>query len=115
MNLWKAGKFLSLTAQAFSINSYVLANVWYRTAVVDVKSGDVSRMVSSIKSWIYQDLLVKPQEELLYRKTEDGGHGLFNIEAKAKANLTTSFLQTAGGSDFVTNWYHYFVTICSCT
>ena len=39
-------------------------------------------------------------------KTEDGGLGLFNIEAKAKANLTTSFLQTAGGSDFVTNWYH---------
>ena len=75
MNLWKAGKFLPLTARAFSINSYVLAKVWYRTAVVDVRSGDVSRMASSIKSWIYQDQLIKPQEELLYRKTEDGGLG----------------------------------------
>ena len=36
----------------------------------------------------------------------DGGLGLFNIEAKANANLVTSFLQTAGCNDYVTNWFH---------
>ena len=55
---------------------------------------------------MYQDHLFKPQEELLYRKVKDGGLGLFHIEAKARANLVSSFLETAGHPDFVTNKFH---------
>ena len=73
MNVWKARKFMPLTARVFSVNLYVLAKVWYHTVLVDVRCGDVSKMVSSIKSWIYQDRLVKPQEKLLYRKEKSEG------------------------------------------
>ena len=92
---WKSGKFLPLSARPYSLNSYVLSKVWYRTACIDVKVGDMEKTTSSMKSWLYQDKLLKPEELLLYLGLKDGGLGLCHLEAKFKASLITSFLQTA--------------------
>ena len=63
-------------------------------------------MTSAIKSWIYQDLISKPSECLLYRKVQEGGLSLYHISCRAKANLIKSFIETACGNDFKVNDYH---------
>ena len=63
-------------------------------------------MQSKIKSWLNQYTFEKPQEEILYRKKEDGGLNLTNIKFKMKAYLITNFLQTACNSEFKQNLYH---------
>ena len=68
--------------------------------------GDIDNMQSKIKSWLNQDAFEKPQEEVLYRKKEDGGLNLTNIKLKMKAYLITNFLQTAINKDFNQNLYH---------
>ena len=64
---------------------------------IDLRAGDIRKMTSAVKSWIYQPELIKPQEALLYRDVKDGGLGLFNISARAKANLLVSFCKSALG------------------
>ena len=105
-DLWKAGKFVPFCARSFSINCHALSKIWYRTSCVDVRKGDIKKMTSFIKGWIYQDKLVKPQEELLYRSVKDGGLGLFHLESKVLANLICCFLETAGHPDFHENFFH---------
>ena len=60
-----------------------------------------------MKSFIYTDLLEKPDELNLYRDIEDGGLGLMNIQVRAKAALISTFLQTAVNPNFSRNFYHY--------
>ena len=55
---------------------------------------------------MYQDYLIKPQEELYFRNIKDGGLGVFHIDSKVRANLTTAFLQTTGHPDFQVNLFH---------
>ena len=43
---------------------------------------------------------------MLYRPVEKGGLGLHHVASKAKANLITTFLQTATGKTFQTSLYH---------
>ena len=64
-------------------------------------------MTSTVKSWIYQPHLIKPQEALLYRDVKDGGLGLFNISARAKANLLVSFCKSALGYKCPLNQFHH--------
>ena len=84
---WKSGKFMPLVCRPFSVNSYALSRIWFRTHSVDLRVGDITVMESLCKSYIYQDLLEKPDELMLYRKVEQGGLGLHNIKCKAKASL----------------------------
>ena len=105
INLWRSGKYMSLTSRPFSVNTYALSKLWYRVAVTDIKVGDCDKIYSSIKSWMYADLIVKPQEELIFRSIKEGGLGLQNIQAKASANLITSFIQTSINKEFITNDY----------
>ena len=58
INHWKSGKFLSFTSRPWSINSYCLSKIWYRSAVIDLKISDVEKITSAIKSWLYQDMLI---------------------------------------------------------
>ena len=89
-----------------SINTYALSKIWYRAASINFKVGDIDNMQSKIKSWLNQDTFEKPQEEILYRKKEDGGLNLTNIKFKMKAYLITNFLQTACNDEFKQNLYH---------
>ena len=65
INGWKAGKFLPLTSRPWSLNSYCLPKLWYRTACLDLRVGDSSAIASNIKTWLYQDMLLKPQEIMM--------------------------------------------------
>ena len=50
--------------------------------------------------------VVKPSEIALYRKSEDGGLDLQNIEIRAKALMIHTFLQTACNPQYIRNLYH---------
>ena len=106
INVWKSGKFMPLLDRPTSINTYALSKIWYRAASINFKVGDIDNMQSKIKSWLNQDTFEKPQEEILYRKKEDGGLNLTNIKFKMKAYLITNFLQTACNDEFKQNLYH---------
>ena len=105
VNGWKSGKFMPLTSRPWSLNVYCLSKIWYRTACLDMLLGDSSAITSSIKSWLYQDLLLKPQEMMLYRHPRDGGLGLINIRARAMAILIHTFLTLAINPKFTPNLY----------
>ena len=70
MGAWKSGKFLPLTSRPWSLNCYCLSKLWYKTSCLDLRVGDSDAITSSVKGWLYQDMLLKPQEMMLYRQTE---------------------------------------------
>ena len=49
---------------------------------------------------------MKPHESLLYRDAKEGGLGLFNVAARAKASLIAGFCQSAFGKKGELNQYH---------
>ena len=89
---WKSGKFLPLTSRPWSINTYCLSKLWYRAACLDFRVGDCDAITSAVKGWLYQDMLLKPQEMLLFREVHDGGLGMYNVKARAAAVLIHTFL-----------------------
>ena len=97
---------MPLVSRPFSLNTYCLSKVWFRTSSVDLRVGDITAITKKIKSYCYQDLYQKPSEVMLYRPVEKGGLGLHHVASKAKANLITTFLQTATGNTFQTSLYH---------
>ena len=60
INSWRGGKFMDLTMRPWSVNAYVLSKVWFRCGSVDLREGDINTINSSVKSWLYADLLEKP-------------------------------------------------------
>ena len=103
---WESGKFLSLVCRPFSLNTYCLSKVWFRTHSVDLREGDISAISGACKSWLYQDMFEKPGELLLYRPVEEGGLGLHHVKSKALAGLIVTFLQTAANPLFQQSLYH---------
>ena len=73
---WKAGKFMPVILRPYSINTFVLSKLWFRSSNVNLRVGDVASFNSSIKSWIYADFLVKPEEETMFRQRSKGGLGV---------------------------------------
>ena len=60
-----------------------------------------------IKSWLYADMLEKPEELLMFRSRKDGGLGVHHIKSKATAILIRSFLETAFSDKFIRNNFHH--------
>ena len=71
--------------------------------------GNIKVFNKAVKSFIYVDLLEKPDEMTLYRDIEKGGLGLINIQIQARAALISIFLQTAINPNFSRNFYHNFI------
>ena len=86
---------MPLTLRPWSINTYCLSKLWYRTACLDLRVGDSTAIASSVKSWLYQDLLIKPQEMMMYREVSQGGLGVYNVKMRARAMLLHTFLSQA--------------------
>ena len=103
---WKSGKFMPLVCRPFSLNSYCLSKVWFRTHSVDLRVGDVTAITSACKGWLYQDMFEKPSELLLYRPVEDGGLGMHHVQCKALSSLISTFLQTAANPGYQQSLYH---------
>ena len=97
---------MPLVLRGHSINTYCLSKLWFRCGSVDLKSGDINKMISSIKSWVYADHLIKPLEVTLYRRRNEGGLGLINIRCRALAELIKNFLDTSVNPNFQQSVYH---------
>ena len=67
---------------------------------------DIKELTKSAKSFLYADLLEKPDLLTLFRDIDKGGLGLLCIQTRATAALISSFLQTAINPDFDRNFYH---------
>ena len=91
---WKSGRFMPLSQRPWSLNSYALPLVWYKCGSIDLRESDYTKLTSLIKSWMYGDLLEKPEELCLYRGRKQGGLGLHHLKSKATAILIRSFLNS---------------------
>ena len=103
---WKAGRFMPLSQRAFSANCYALSKVWFKCSVVNLCVQDLNLITSQIKSWLYQDMLIKPSELILYRGTDAGGLGLLNVCMRSMALLVRSFLETSVNPNFRHSLFH---------
>ena len=103
---WKSGRFMPLTQRPFSANCYALSKVWFKCCTVNLRVQDITAITSQIKSWLYQDLLLKPSELVLYRSGDDGGLGLLNVKIRSLALLVRTFLETAVNPSFRHSLFH---------
>ena len=71
----------------------------------DLRVGDSDAITSSMMGWLYLDMRLKPQELMLYRQSEFGGLGLFNVKLRSIATLIHTFLAKAILQIFTTNCY----------
>ena len=67
---------------------------------------DLTQITSNIKSWMYADHLIKPEELVMHRPASYGGLGILNVKYKAMAGLNKTFLETAGHDKFRPSLYH---------
>ena len=103
---WRAGKYMPLIMRPYSLNSYALPKLWHRCNTINLRIGDINNINKLVKSWLYADLLEKPEELALYRHPADGGLGLHHIQCRALAFQINCFLETACKPDFARNQYH---------
>ena len=103
VKLWKTGKFMHLSLRSWSLNIYCFSKIFFRTHSVDLRELDFSKITSS---WLYQDMLIKPEETVLHRHVSSGGLNLLHVKMKALAGLIRTFLETACISKFRPSLYH---------
>ena len=103
---WKSGKFMPLNQRAWSVKQNCMSKVFFRTKSVDLRLMDITKITSQVKSWLYADQLLKPEELVMYRPASYGGLGVTNVKMKALAGLIKSFLETAGNEKFLPSLYH---------
>ena len=103
---WRSGKFMHLNLRSWSINQYCLPKMWFKTHSVDLRMQDVTKVTSLVKSWLYQDQFIKPEELVMYRPSSYGGLGVHNVLLKAQAGLIKSFLETATSPTFRQSLFH---------
>ena len=104
---WRSGKFNPLVSRSCSLNSYCLSKIWFRTHSVDIRSSDTDFFHSKCRSYMFQNMLLKPAEIVLFRPTIQGGLGLHHVRSMASANLISTFLQTAANPRYITSQFHH--------
>ena len=97
---------MPITQRGWSLNSFALSKVWFRTRCVNLRECDVKKISSSCKSWLYQDRFAKPEEIVLHRPHHNGGLGLHSVKYKSMAGFITTFLQTAANPLLRQNLLH---------
>ena len=102
---WRAGKFMPLNLRPFSANIYALSRVWHRSSTVNLREGDFRAINSDLKSWIYSDMLLKPEEMILFRQVSQGGLGLTSVKHKSLACLIHTFIQIAANPSYLNSMY----------
>ena len=105
MRSWRSGKFMPLSLRPYSANVFALSKVWFKCATVNLREGDFSSINSSLKRWIYADLLLKPEEIILFRPVHCGGLGLASVKHKSLAFLIKTFLEMASNPNFIVSQY----------
>ena len=97
---------MPLTMRPFSINTHCISKLLFRCGSVDLRLGDIKKINSDIKSWLFADQLEYPEEIILHRPRASGGLGLLNIKYKAMSEQIRIFLETAINPKFSPNLYH---------
>ena len=97
----KPGKFMPLTQRPWSINTFCLSKVWYKSNVLDLRVADISTINSKVKSWLYSDQFEKPEELVLYRPTIMGGLNMHNVKHKSLSMLIRRFMETEANPNFL--------------
>ena len=103
---WRSGKFNPLVSRSCSLNAYCLSKIWFRTHSVDIRSKDIDFLHTKCRSYMFQDMLLKPAELVIFRPADQGGLGLHHVRSKASANLIATFLQTAANSRYISSQFH---------
>ena len=111
---WRTGKFMPLISRPFSANCYIFNKIWYKCHTVNLREGDYNAVNSSVKKWLYSDLLIKPEVCVLYRDHKEGGLGMNNVRNKSRACFTRTFLELAANpaynqSLFLSSLFRYYV------
>ena len=96
---------MPLSLHPLSANNYALSKVWFRCSSVNLREGDFSEINSSLKKWLYSDLLFKPEELLLFRHVSQGGLGLISVKLKAQAHFLRTFLDLAINPSYLNSMY----------
>ena len=65
VNNCKSGKFMDLTSK-LTVNTYVISKCLLISHSVHLRISDISNLSSKVKSWVFQDILEKPQELVLF-------------------------------------------------
>ena len=103
---WRSGKFMQLNQRGWSINQYCMSKIFFRTHSIELRQLDITKITSNVKTWLYADQLLKPEEIVMYRPITYGGLGVINVKLKATAGLIKSFLETVGNENFIPSLYH---------
>ena len=86
---------MPLTLRCHSVNTYCFSKLWFKCGSIDLRQGDIAKITSLAKSWVYADLLIKPEETTLFRVRLEGGLSLLHVRYRALAELIKSFIDTA--------------------
>ena len=103
---WRAGRHMALTMRPHLINSTAYSKLFHRCTTGDLRVCDTTAISKQVKSWLYADMLEKPESLALHRNVGEGGLGLHNVELRALAFLISSFLETSCNPKFRHNLYH---------
>ena len=76
VNPWRVGRFMPITERGWSLNTYALSKVWYKSHCVPLRAADVNSINGTTRKWLYTDQLVKPMDLNKYKSKDDGGLGL---------------------------------------
>ena len=102
---WRTGKFMPLCLRPYSSNTFALSKVWFRCSTVNLRESDFTAINTSIKKWLYADLLLKPEEIALFRPVSLGGLGLTSVKLKSTAFLIRTFLELAANPKYFQSQY----------
>ena len=103
---WRGGRFMSLSLRPHSTNLYAFSKLLYRCNTIVPRVSDLQYFNSTAKKFIYADLLLNPNELILFRDISQGGLGLTCMKMRARAALISTFLETAINHRFIRNHYH---------
>ena len=94
-NSFKSGRFMPVTTRPWVSSVFLMSRINYRTCALNLRQQDIQRISSAVKSWVMQGFLIRPPENILFRNTAEGGLGLVNTAARARANLIKTFISQA--------------------
>ena len=80
---WRGGRFMYLNLRSHSVNNYAFSKLLYKCNTIHPRVEDENFFLITAKSFIYADLLQKPNKLVLHRETKDGGLGLVCIISRA--------------------------------
>ena len=106
VNPWRIGRFMPLNERSWSLNTYGLSKVWFKSHCVSLRAADINSINTAARKWLFADLFIKPADRIKYRSKDSGGLGLFHVKSKSTATLIKSFLETAANPKFQRSLYH---------